>query len=155
MRMAEFGRVHRHERSGVTQGLFRVRTFVQDDAHIYCTEEQIESEILAVLKMVKFFYTTFGFTYHVELSTRPEKRLGSEETWDKAENSLKNALESAGETFKVNPGDGAFYGPKIDFHLKILSDVLTSAEPFSSTSPCLLVLAWSTSVATTRPIPLL
>ena len=118
LRFAEFGRVHRHERSGVTAGLFRVRTFVQDDAHIFCTEDQIENEIERVLAMVKVFYGVFGFTYHVELSTRPEKRIGSEETWDKAEKSLSNALGKAGQSFKVNPGDGAFYGPKIDFHLK-------------------------------------
>jgi threonyl-tRNA synthetase len=117
-RLAEFGRVHRHERSGVTAGLFRVRSFVQDDAHIYCTEDQIESEILRVLEMVRFFYGTLGFSFHVELSTRPEKRQGAEATWDKAEKALETALTKAGLAFKVNPGDGAFYGPKIDFHLK-------------------------------------
>ena len=117
-RLAEFGRVHRHERSGVTAGLFRVRTFVQDDAHIYCTVEQIESEILRVLSMINTLYTTFGFTYHVELSTRPVKRQGSEEVWDLAEASLERALKAAGIDYKLNPGDGAFYGPKIDTHLR-------------------------------------
>jgi threonyl-tRNA synthetase len=118
IRYAEFGRVHRHERSGVVNGLFRVRSFVQDDAHIFCTTAQIESEILRVLKMIRHFYQTFGFTYHVELSTRPEKRIGAEEVWDKAEAALAEALKGADQAYKVNPGDGAFYGPKIDFHLK-------------------------------------
>lgn len=118
IRFAEFGRVHRHERSGVTAGLFRVRSFVQDDAHIFCTPDQIQVEIVRVLGMVKFFYKTLGFDYHMELSTRPEKRIGAEETWDKAEKALENALKSGGYTFKINPGDGAFYGPKIDMHLR-------------------------------------
>jgi threonyl-tRNA synthetase len=118
MRFAEFGRVHRHERSGVTAGLFRVRSFVQDDAHIFCTEDQIESEIVSVLKMVRLFYAAFGFEYRVELSTRPEKRIGADSTWDKAEAALARTLEKDGLDYKVNPGDGAFYGPKIDFHLK-------------------------------------
>lgn len=118
MRLAEFGRVHRHERSGVTQGLFRVRTFVQDDAHVYCTEDQVEGEIANVLEMIRKFYKVFGFEYRMELSTRPEKSIGSDETWQKAEQSLKNALEKGGHSYRVNPGDGAFYGPKIDFHLK-------------------------------------
>lgn len=118
IRLAEFGRVHRYERSGVVNGLFRVRSFVQDDAHIYCTHEQIEDEILRVLGMIRKFYSLFGFSFAIELSTRPEKRIGDDAVWDKAEQSLKNALERAGETYKVNPGDGAFYGPKIDFHLK-------------------------------------
>ncbi|MBS1985741.1 MAG: threonine--tRNA ligase [Bdellovibrionales bacterium] len=118
LRLAEFGRVHRHERSGVTAGLFRVRSFCQDDAHVYCTVEQIEAEILRVLKMIRRFYTALDFTYHVELSTRPAKRIGEDAVWDQAEAALESALKSAGETFKLNPGDGAFYGPKIDFHLK-------------------------------------
>jgi threonyl-tRNA synthetase len=118
IRLAEFGRVHRYERSGVVNGLFRVRSFVQDDAHVYCMESQIEEEIHRVLQMIRIFYSVFDFKYAIELSTRPEKRIGSDETWDKAEQALKNALEKAGETYKVNPGDGAFYGPKIDFHLR-------------------------------------
>lgn len=118
MRFAEFGRVHRHERSGVTAGLFRVRSFVQDDAHIFCTEDQVQAEIENVLKMVEIFYRLFGFSFRVELSTRPEKRIGGEEVWDKAEGALASALKARGFDFKVNPGDGAFYGPKIDFHLK-------------------------------------
>jgi threonyl-tRNA synthetase len=118
LRWAEFGRVHRHERSGVTAGLFRVRSFVQDDAHIFCRADQIEAEILNVLKMVKILYGVFGFEYQVELSTRPLKRMGAESVWDQAEGALSKALEAAGQAYKVNPGDGAFYGPKIDFHLK-------------------------------------
>ncbi len=118
LRLSEFGRVHRHERSGVTAGLFRVRSFVQDDAHIFCTTEQVESEIQNVLAMMKIFYSIFGFEYRMELSTRPEKSIGSDEVWQKAETALKNALEKGGYPYKLNPGDGAFYGPKIDFHLK-------------------------------------
>ncbi len=118
LRYAEFGRVHRHERSGVTAGLFRVRSFVQDDAHVFCAEGQIESEIIAILEMIDRTYKAFDFEYRVELSTRPEKRLGSEEIWDKAEAALEAALKARGMEYKLNPGDGAFYGPKIDFHLK-------------------------------------
>jgi threonyl-tRNA synthetase len=118
LRYAEFGRVHRHERSGVTAGLFRVRSFVQDDAHVYCAEGQIESEIVRILEMVDKTYKAFGFEYRVELSTRPVKRIGSDEVWDLAESILERALKARGLDFKVNPGDGAFYGPKIDYHLK-------------------------------------
>lgn len=118
IRLSEFGRVHRHERSGVVTGLFRVRSFVQDDAHIFCTEDQIESEIIRILEMVRKFYGIFGFEHRVELSTRPEKYIGNLETWNKAEAALANALEKAGENYQLNPGDGAFYGPKIDLHLK-------------------------------------
>lgn len=118
IRYAEFGRVHRHERSGAVAGLFRVRSFVQDDAHIFCTNEQIESEIGNVLKIIDFVYRSLGFEYNVELSTRPEKRIGGEEVWDLAEQALKNSLESSKLEYVLNEGDGAFYGPKIDFHLK-------------------------------------
>lgn len=118
MKYAEFGRVHRHERSGVTAGLFRVRSFVQDDAHVFCTEEQIETEILQILEMINKVYTTFDFEFSVELSTRPEGRIGTEQMWDQAEEALSNALKKAKLSYKENPGDGAFYGPKIDFHLK-------------------------------------
>lgn len=118
VRYAEFGRVHRHERSGVTAGLFRVRSFVQDDAHIFCTADQVESEIVRILEMIRKVYKAFDFEFLVELSTRPEKRIGSEAVWDKAEKALELALTNAGLPFKLNPGDGAFYGPKIDFHLK-------------------------------------
>jgi len=118
IRYADFGRLHRYERSGVTNGLFRVRSFSQDDAHIFCTEEQIEAEVLAVAEMILEIYRTFGFErVDVELSTRPEKRLGSDETWDHAEGALKSALDSREIQYKINAGDGAFYGPKIDFHV--------------------------------------
>lgn len=118
MRLSEFGRVHRHERSGVTHGLFRVRTFVQDDAHIFCTQEQILDEIEGILKQIDQAYTALGFSrYRMELSTRPAKSIGSDEVWAIAENSLKQALEKSGREYRLNPGDGAFYGPKIDFHL--------------------------------------
>jgi len=118
VRYAEFGRVHRHERSGVTAGLFRVRSFVQDDAHVFCTAEQVEGEIIRILEMIRIVYKAFDFEFFVELSTRPEKRIGAEAVWDKAEKALETALTNAGLEFKLNPGDGAFYGPKIDFHLK-------------------------------------
>ncbi len=119
IRYADFGRLHRYERSGVTAGLFRVRSFQQDDAHIFCTEEQIEAEVLSAAGMILEVYRTFGFDeVKIELSTRPAKRLGSDETWDHAEKALAQALESQGMAFQVNPGDGAFYGPKLDFHIK-------------------------------------
>ena len=118
IRYADFGRLHRYERSGVTNGLFRVRSFSQDDAHIFCTEEQIEGEILSVAGMILEIYRTFGFErVDVEVSTRPEKRLGSDETWDRAEGALRSALDKQGIAYRINPGDGAFYGPKIDFHV--------------------------------------
>jgi threonyl-tRNA synthetase len=119
IRYADFGRLHRYERSGVTNGMFRVRSFSQDDAHIFCTEEQIQAEVLGVAEMILEVYQTFGFHgAQIELSTRPEKRLGSDELWDRAEGALKAALESRGLEYKVNPGDGAFYGPKVDFHVQ-------------------------------------
>ena len=96
----------------------RVRAFTQDDAHIFMLPEQIEEEIAAVVRLVDKFYRLFGFSYHVELSTRPEKALGSEEIWDKATRTLEATLQKLGQDYKVNEGDGAFYGPKIDFHLK-------------------------------------
>lgn len=118
LKMSEFGRVHRHERSGVTHGLFRVRSFVQDDAHVFCTKEQIGQEIGQILAQIGECYNGLGFKdYKMELSTRPEKSIGSDEIWTLAENSLKDALRASGSDYKLNPGDGAFYGPKIDFHL--------------------------------------
>jgi len=119
IRYADFGRLHRYERSGVTNGMFRVRSFSQDDAHIFCTEEQIESEVLGAAGMILEIYRSFGFDdVRIELSTRPAKRLGSDELWDRAEGGLARALESQGIAYQVNPGDGAFYGPKIDFHIQ-------------------------------------
>ena len=119
MRMAEFGSCHRNEASGALHGLMRVRAFTQDDAHIFCTPEQVQAEASAFLELLYSVYRDFGFNeVMVELSTRPEKRIGSEEYWDRAEAALVAALEGAGIEYKLNPGDGAFYGPKIDFSLK-------------------------------------
>lgn len=119
LRMAELGTVHRHERSGVLHGLMRVRSFTQDDAHLYVTPEQIKEEILGIMDLVRYIYTdVFGFSYRVELSTRPEKAMGDPKMWEIAEGDLQGALDEAGVPYKVNPGDGAFYGPKIDFHLE-------------------------------------
>ena len=116
IRYADFGRLHRYERSGVTHGLTRVRTFCQDDAHIYCTPDQMKEEMASFLAFIKNVYHTFGFDeMKVELSTRPEKRLGSDEMWDQAEGALAGALADAGVPYQINAGDGAFYGPKIDF----------------------------------------
>ena len=118
LRVAELGLVHRHELSGALHGLMRVRCFTQDDAHIFMTPEQIESEIIGVINLIDKFYSTFGFNYHMELSTRPEDSMGSDEQWEVATNGLKNALEKLGREYVINEGDGAFYGPKIDFHLE-------------------------------------
>ena len=118
IRLSEFGIDHRHELSGVLSGLFRVRAFTQDDAHIFCTENQIESEVSTLIDLVDFAYKTFNFPYHIELSTRPKKFTGKKQNWDKAEKALANALESKKIKYKLNPGEGAFYGPKIDFHIK-------------------------------------
>ena len=118
MRVGEIGRVHRHELSGALHGLMRVRAFTQDDAHIFMLPEQIKDEIKNVVNLIDEVYRTFGFSYHVELSTRPEKSMGSLEDWAHAESSLQSALEELGIDYKLNPGDGAFYGPKIDFHLR-------------------------------------
>lgn len=117
-RVGELGLVHRHELSGALHGLMRVRSFTQDDAHIYMTEEQIEDEILGVAKLIDKIYKIFGFEYFIELSTRPEEFLGEPEQWDAAEASLKKALDKNKMPYTINEGDGAFYGPKIDFHLK-------------------------------------
>lgn len=118
MRVGEVGRVHRHELSGALHGLMRVRAFTQDDAHIFMLPDQIKDEIKGVAKLIDEVYTKFGFKYHVELSTRPEKSMGSDEDWNTAENALREALEEEGLQYKLNEGDGAFYGPKIDFHLE-------------------------------------
>jgi threonyl-tRNA synthetase len=118
MRVAELGTVHRHERSGVLHGLMRVRCFTQDDAHIYCTEDQVTEELKGVMDLDKYVYSVFGFKFNVELSTRPEKSMGDPERWELAEKKLQNALEETGTPYKINPGDGAFYGPKIDYHLE-------------------------------------
>jgi len=118
LRVGELGVVHRQELSGTLGGLFRVIQITQDDAHVYCTEKQVEQEIFAIIDLIELVYKKFKFTYHVELSTRPEKRIGDEKIWDLAEKTLQKALEKKKMKFKINKGDGAFYGPKIDFHLK-------------------------------------
>lgn len=118
IRYGELGLVHRHEKSGTLHGLFRVRCFTQDDAHIYMTPEIIESEIEGVVRLIDEVYSKFGFKYHVELSTRPEDSMGSDEDWENATNALMNALKTMNIDYVVNEGDGAFYGPKIDFHLE-------------------------------------
>ncbi len=118
LRMGEIGLVHRHEKSGALHGLFRVRCFNQDDAHIFMTPEQIPQEIKGVAKLIDEIYSLFGFKYHVELSTRPEDSMGSDEDWEMATNGLKQALDELGLNYVINEGDGAFYGPKIDFHLE-------------------------------------
>ncbi|MBN1576130.1 MAG: threonine--tRNA ligase [Chitinispirillaceae bacterium] len=119
LKLFEFGLVHRHEKAGVLHGLFRVRQFTQDDAHIFCTPQQIEEQVTDVMRFVMNMYRTFGFEhYKIELSTRPEKFIGSIEMWDKAEEALKNVLEHQHIDYQLNTGDGAFYGPKIDFHIK-------------------------------------
>ena len=118
IRMGELGLVHRHEKSGQLHGLMRVRCFTQDDAHIFMTPEQIEGEIENVVRLIDEVYTLFGFKYRVELSTRPENSMGSDEDWENATAALKNALDKMHLNYEVNEGDGAFYGPKIDFHLQ-------------------------------------
>ena len=118
IRAGELGLVHRHEKSGQLNGLFRVRCFTQDDAHIFCLPSQIEEEIKGVMKLVDEVYSKFGFEYTIELSTRPEDSMGSDELWEMAEKALANVLKDTGKEYELNEGDGAFYGPKIDFHIK-------------------------------------
>ena len=118
VRMGELGQVHRHELSGALHGLMRVRTFTQDDAHIFMLPEQIKDEVIGVVKFIDDVYKMFGFTYHIELSTRPEDSMGTDEEWEAAETALREAMESIGVPFVINEGDGAFYGPKLDFHLE-------------------------------------
>ena len=118
LRLAELGQVHRHELAGALHGLMRVRTFTQDDAHIFMLPEQVKQELINVIDLADYMYQVFGFKYHVELSTRPENSMGTEEQWERATNNLKEALEEKGIDYIINEGDGAFYGPKIDFHLE-------------------------------------
>ncbi len=118
IRCGELGLVHRHEMSGALHGLMRVRCFTQDDAHIFMTEQQIKDEIIGVTQMIKSFYNLFGFTYHVELSTRPEKAMGELAVWEIATKALADAMDEIGQPYTINEGDGAFYGPKLDFHLE-------------------------------------
>ena len=118
LKYGEMGLVHRHEFSGALHGLMRVRAFTQDDAHVFCTREQIEEQIIEIIELYDRFYTLFGFEYDIELSTKPENSIGSEENWEAAEKGLVNALVKKGINYKLNPGDGAFYGPKIDFKMR-------------------------------------
>ena len=119
LRVGELGQVHRHEASGALNGLFRVRTFTQDDAHIFMREDQIEEEVIKLINFIDRMYAIFGLTYDIELSTRPEEKyIGDIAIWEKSEQALENACKKAGRTCKINPGDGAFYGPKLDFHIK-------------------------------------
>lgn len=118
LRMGEFGHVHRHEFSGALHGLFRVRAFTQDDAHVFMTPEQIQEEVIRIIDLYDKFYTLFGLSYHIELSTRPENSIGSPEIWELSEKALADAITASGRTYKLNEGDGAFYGPKLDFKLK-------------------------------------
>ncbi|WP_264740540.1 threonine--tRNA ligase [Cytobacillus firmus] len=117
LRYAELGLVHRHELSGSLNGLLRVRSFTQDDAHLFVMADQIEAEIDKILVLIDEFYSHFGFDYKVELSTRPEECMGSQEMWERAEGALESVLKNKGVNYQINPGDGAFYGPKIDFHI--------------------------------------
>ena len=119
LRVGELGQVHRHEASGALNGLFRVRTFTQDDAHIFMTQDQIESEVIRLINFIDRVYSVFGLSYSIELSTRPEEKyIGELEIWNKSEKALEDACHKAGHECKINPGDGAFYGPKLDFHIK-------------------------------------
>ena len=119
LRVGELGQVHRHEASGALNGLFRVRTFTQDDAHIFMTQDQIESEVIRLINFIDRIYSVFGLSYSIELSTRPEEKyIGELEIWNKSEKALEDACHKAGHEYKINPGDGAFYGPKLDFHIK-------------------------------------
>lgn len=118
IRLAEYGIVHRHELSGALHGLFRVRTFTQDDAHVYCLFSQVKDEVFKMIDLADYLYSTFGFKYSIELSTRPDEYMGELDAWNLAEKSLKEALEEKNLPYTINEGDGAFYGPKIDFHLE-------------------------------------
>lgn len=118
LRWAELGHVHRHEKSGVLHGLFRVRSFTQDDAHHFCLPGQVEDELKLVLDLTEEIYSQFDLDYHIELSTRPEKSIGSDEMWEKAEDIMRKVIKESGREYRINEGDGAFYGPKFDFHIK-------------------------------------
>ncbi|QQE77073.1 threonine--tRNA ligase [Alicyclobacillus sp. SO9] len=118
IRIAEYGYVHRHELSGSLGGMMRVRSFTQDDAHIFCQPNQLETELTAVLKLIHQIYSVFGFSYRIELSTRPDDSMGADGLWELAEGALQKVLDASGIEYRINPGDGAFYGPKIDFHIQ-------------------------------------
>lgn len=131
IRMAEFGQVHRHEFSGALNGLLRVRTFCQDDAHLFVRDDQIQDEIKQVFQLIDRVYRTFGFEYSVELSTRPEDSLGDDKLWEVSEAALKNVLQDLEVDYHLNEGDGAFYGPKIDFHIKDALKEVINVQQFN------------------------
>ncbi len=131
-RVGEFGIVHRHELHGALHGLFRVRVFTQDDAHIFMTQDQMKDEVIKTMEMYRKLYSVFGLEYHVELSTRPENSMGSEELWEISTNALRDAVEAAGVPYVINEGDGAFYGPKLDFPHKHDHRPLPSVSTFSA-----------------------
>jgi threonyl-tRNA synthetase len=118
LRYGELGRVHRHELSGALHGMFRVRCFTQDDAHILLAKDQIKDEVIRIAQLFDEVYSLFGLPYKIELSTMPDDHIGTREDWEKAENALADAITSIGKTYTINPGDGAFYGPKLDFHIQ-------------------------------------
>ena len=151
LRLAEFGSCHRNEPSGALHGIMRVRGFMQDDAHIFCTEEQIQAEAAAFIALLRRVYRDFGFNEILnKLATRPAKRIGADETWDKAEAALGQALDAKGLAWQLSPGEGAFYGPKIEFSLKDASAGSGSAARCRWISPCPGGWAPSTWPRTTR-----
>mgnify|MGYP000715462162 CR=1 FL=1 len=150
IRMGELGLVHRHEKSGQLHGLMRVRCFTQDDAHIFMTPDQIKDEIKGVAGLINEVYSLFGFKYHVELSTRPEDSMGSDEDWEMATEALRGALDDLGLPYIVNEGDGAFYGRRSTSIWKIPSEEPGSAELSSLTSSFRFVLNWNTQEQTEK-----
>ena len=150
LRYFEFGTVYRHEMSGALHGLFRVRCFTQDDAHIFMTPDQMKDEIKNVVKLYDEIYSTFGLTYQIELSTMPEDHMGDEKDWKFAEDTLQAAITEMGKDFIINAGDGAFYGPKLDFHLAAPWAGPGSAAPSSWTSRCPSASTWSMWARTAR-----
>ena len=148
IKLSEMGLVHRHEKSGVLHGLFRVRQFTQDDAHVFCTPDQMKDEVIKLIDLIDEVYATFGFTdVHLELSTRPAKSIGSDEMWEKAESVLYAALAQKGVAYQLNKGDGAFYGPKIDFHIRdSLKRMWQCGTIPGRFFPCPSVSSWNTPV---------
>ncbi|KHF32963.1 Threonine--tRNA ligase 2 [Paenibacillus sp. P1XP2] len=152
LRISEFGQVHRHEFSGALNGMLRVRTFCQDDAHLFVLPSQIEEEIGSIIELIDNMYQVFGFEYKIELSTRPEDSMGSDELWEEAERALQNVLDRRGIDYRINEGDGAFYGPKIDFTFWTRSSGAGSAARFSWISKCPENTISLTSAKTARNI---
>ena len=140
LRIHDQGVLHRNELSGALAGLTRVRQFSQDDAHIFCTDAQLEQEVSELLRLIETIYTAFDMGYTIKLSTRPEKYMGELEVWNGAEQSLRNALEASGQKYSINEGDGAFYGPKIDFEVLDALGASFSVQPFNWIFSCPNVL---------------